>query len=42
MGVIDVKNARYSGLEAESSGLRSAERASEAMLFDALQPLGAR
>ncbi len=41
MGVIDVKNARYSGLEAESSGLQSAERASEAMLFDALQSLGA-
>jgi Zn-dependent protease with chaperone function len=38
MGVIDVKNARYSGLEAESSGLRSAERASEAMLFDAHNP----
>ncbi|HEY8248427.1 MAG TPA: zinc metalloprotease HtpX [Hyphomicrobium sp.] len=38
MGVIDVKNARYSGLEAESSGLRSTERASEAMLFDAYNP----
>jgi Zn-dependent protease with chaperone function len=38
MGVIDVKNARYSGLEAESSGLQSAERASEAMLFDAHNP----
>jgi Zn-dependent protease with chaperone function len=37
-GVIDVKNARYSGLEAESSGLQSAERASEAMLFDAHNP----
>ena len=32
------KNARYSGLEAESSGLQSAERASEAMLFDAHNP----
>ena len=38
MGVIDVKNARYSGLEAESSGLQSPERASEAMLFDAHNP----
>jgi Zn-dependent protease with chaperone function len=38
MGVIDVKNARYSGLEGESSGLQSAERASEAMLFDAHNP----
>jgi Zn-dependent protease with chaperone function len=38
MGVIDVKNARYSGLESESSGLHSADRASEAMLFDAHNP----
>jgi len=37
MGVIDVKNARYSGLEAESD-LQSPERASEAMLFDAHNP----
>jgi Zn-dependent protease with chaperone function len=38
MGVIDVKNARYSGLEAESGGLQSPEQASEAMLFDAHNP----
>ncbi len=37
MGAIDVKNARYSGLEAESD-LQSPERASEAMLFDAHNP----
>lgn len=37
LGVIDVKNARYSGLEAESD-LQSPERASEAMLFDAHNP----
>jgi Zn-dependent protease with chaperone function len=37
MGVIDVKNARFSGLEAESD-LQSPERASEAMLFDAHNP----
>ncbi len=37
MGVIDVKNARYSGLEAESD-LQNPERASEAMLFDAHNP----
>jgi len=37
MGVIDVKNARYSGLEAESD-LQTPERASEAMLFDAHNP----
>ncbi len=37
MGVIDVKNARYSGLEAESD-LGNPERASEAMLFDAHNP----
>jgi len=37
MGVIDVKNARYSGLEAESD-LQDPARASEAMLFDAHNP----
>jgi Zn-dependent protease with chaperone function len=37
LGVVDVKNARYSGLEAESD-LQSPERASEAMLFDAHNP----
>lgn len=37
MGAIDVKNARYSGLEAESD-LQTPERASEAMLFDAHNP----
>ncbi|MFN3625914.1 MAG: M48 family metalloprotease [Hyphomicrobium sp.] len=37
MGVIDVKNARYSGLEAESD-LGDPARASEAMLFDAHNP----
>src|SRR5262249_19929129 len=37
MGVIDVKNARYTGLEAESD-LRNPQRASEAMLFDAHNP----
>ncbi|MEI9902036.1 MAG: M48 family metalloprotease [Hyphomicrobium sp.] len=37
LGVIDVRNARYSGLEAESD-LQSPERASEAMLFDAHNP----
>jgi len=37
MGVIDVKNARYSGLEAESD-LQDPTRASEAMLFDAHNP----
>ena len=37
LGVIDVKNARYSGLEAESD-LQQPERASEAMLFDAHNP----
>jgi Zn-dependent protease with chaperone function len=37
MGVIDVKNARYTGLEAEGD-LQSPERASEAMLFDAHNP----
>ena len=37
MGVIDVKNARYSGLEAEGE-LSNPERASEAMLFDAYNP----
>jgi Zn-dependent protease with chaperone function len=37
LGVIDVKNARYSGLEAESD-LQRPERASEAMLFDAHNP----
>jgi len=37
MGVIDVKNARYSGLEAESD-MQDPARASEAMLFDAHNP----
>lgn len=37
MGVIDVKNARYTGLEAEGD-LNTPERASEAMLFDAYNP----
>ena len=37
MGVIDVKNARYTGLEAESD-LKDPQRASEAMLFDAHNP----
>ncbi|MTD93824.1 M48 family metalloprotease [Hyphomicrobium sp. xq] len=37
MGVVDVKNARYSGLEAESD-LGDPARASEAMLFDAHNP----
>jgi Zn-dependent protease with chaperone function len=37
MGVIDVRNARYSGLEAEGD-LHQPERASEAMLFDAYNP----
>jgi Zn-dependent protease with chaperone function len=37
MGVVDVKNARYSGLEAEND-LGDPERASEAMLFDAHNP----
>jgi Zn-dependent protease with chaperone function len=37
MGVIDVRNARYSGLEAESD-LADPQRASEAMLFDAHNP----
>ncbi|MDH4982681.1 zinc metalloprotease HtpX [Hyphomicrobium sp. D-2] len=37
MGVVDVKNARYSGLEAEND-LDEPERASEAMLFDAHNP----
>ena len=37
MGVIDVQNARYSGLEAEGD-LHQPERASEAMLFDAYNP----
>lgn len=37
MGVIDVRNARYSGLEAESD-LGDPQRASEAMLFDAHNP----
>ena len=36
-GVIDVKNARYSGLEGQGQ-LASPERASEAMLFDAYNP----
>jgi Zn-dependent protease with chaperone function len=37
MGVVDVKKARYSGLEAESD-LGDPQRASEAMLFDAHNP----
>lgn len=37
MGVIDVKNARYTGLQAEGD-LNSPDRASEAMLFDAYNP----
>jgi Zn-dependent protease with chaperone function len=37
MGVIDVKKARYSGLEAESD-LGDPQRAAEAMLFDAHNP----
>ncbi|MFA5898642.1 MAG: M48 family metalloprotease [Hyphomicrobium sp.] len=37
LGVIDVKNARYTGLEAESD-LQDPARASEAMLFDTYNP----
>lgn len=37
LGVIDVKNARYSGLEGESD-MHDPARASEAMLFDTYNP----
>jgi Zn-dependent protease with chaperone function len=40
LGVIDVKNARYTGLLAESTGSRAAA-AAEAMLFDAYNPWAA-